>query len=136
MVQPKQPPVSIRISDDLKARVAKFAEERKITRNAAYALLLGVGLDASRLPAASKITEKLNEAEMATAKKAAKLRTKAASIRLDAYRGGTPAQQLRADAKAVALEAEAIAMPKLSIQVGPIERKPGALMKAPKGSKK
>lgn len=100
MVQPKQPPVSIRISDDLKARVAKFAEERKITRNAAYAVLLEAGL--------AGLTAKSFTAALTNA------RTKVA--------------ELSTERKSPA--------PKLSIQLGPVIHKPGALMKTPKGSKK
>lgn len=54
MVQPKQPPVSIRISDDLKARVAEWANKRKVTRNAAYAQLLEAGLKADQPKPAPK----------------------------------------------------------------------------------
>jgi hypothetical protein len=44
MVQPKKPPVSLRIPDATKAAVEQFATERKIPRNAAYVELLQRGL--------------------------------------------------------------------------------------------
>lgn len=44
MSPPKKPPVSLRLSDELVAEVAAFAGKRKITRNAAYALLIRDGL--------------------------------------------------------------------------------------------
>lgn len=47
MSPPKKPPVSLRLSDELVAEVAAFAGKRKITRNAAYALLIRDGLRAN-----------------------------------------------------------------------------------------
>lgn len=64
MVQPKKPPVSIRISDELIASVAGWAKKRKITRNAAYAQLLEAGLKANG-PSLSK-PERQAAPELAT----------------------------------------------------------------------
>lgn len=45
MVQPKTPPVSLRIPTATREAVEQYAEARGISRNAAYVELLGMGLD-------------------------------------------------------------------------------------------
>jgi hypothetical protein len=44
MAQPKKPPVSIRIPDELVERVKAWADQEGVTRNAAYIALITRGL--------------------------------------------------------------------------------------------
>lgn len=94
MVQPKDPPLSIRPPPDLLADVDEWAKRHGATRHAAILQLMRRGLGAPAVPKAP---------------------------------GKPPARAVAAANKKLA---EAVATPpRLNLQVGPVERKPGSLQK-------
>lgn len=97
MVQPKDPPISIRPPSDLLAEVDAWATNHGVTRHAAILQLVRRGLGAPAVPKAP---------------------------------GKPPAKAMAAADKKLA---ESIANPpRVNIQIGPIERKPGSMLKRSK----
>lgn len=57
MVQPKQPPISLRPGDDRLARIDAYAAEHKLTRHAAILLLIDLSLVPAKAPPRAKPTK-------------------------------------------------------------------------------